>query len=272
MWRAVSARRISRRWPRSWSARRGARAPAARRRRRARARCPLDPAAGRELRAGGAPGPGPGPDGEVRWTWRPRSSRVGRICPDASANEVWFDATLLGLEPVTGGSPGSGLSGAAAPAGERMVPFGGMEAVRLTKLLAVAGVPRHARARWPVVALGSEALWLLGVRRGAAAPLTGDDADDAPPPWRRRRGPLAFRTATPYDTAPAPPGSSKRSSPPTRRRRGLACTLPSCPAPASRPRPPASFAPPFRPSPRRARRRRRARGPRLREDGARWSL
>ena len=53
-----------------------------------------------------------------------------------------------------------------------MAPFGAAEAVRLTKLLAAAGVPRHARARWPVVALGDEALWLVGVRRSAAAPIT----------------------------------------------------------------------------------------------------
>ena len=93
--------------------------------------------------------------------------------PDASANEVWFDATLLGVDPAAGGAPGSGLVVRPRRLAERMVPFGGTEAVRLTKLLAGAGVPRQARARWPVVARGSEALWLVGVRRGAAAPLTG---------------------------------------------------------------------------------------------------
>ena len=55
-----------------------------------------------------------------------------------------------------------------------MVPFGGGEPVRLTKLLAGAGVPRHARARWPVVAREGEVLWLMGVRRGAVAPLTAE--------------------------------------------------------------------------------------------------
>ena len=52
------------------------------------------------------------------------------------------------------------------------MPFGGADPVRLTKLLGAAGVPRQARARWPVVAREGEVLWLLGVRRGAAAPLT----------------------------------------------------------------------------------------------------
>jgi tRNA(Ile)-lysidine synthetase-like protein len=93
--------------------------------------------------------------------------------PDAPANEVWFDATLLGVEPVAGGLPGNGLVVRPRRLAERMVPFGATEAVRLTKLLAGAGVPRHARARWPVVTLGSEVLWLVGVRRGAAAPITG---------------------------------------------------------------------------------------------------
>ena len=58
--------------------------------------------------------------------------------------------------------------------GERMVPFGGSEPVRPGKLLASAGVPRLARSRWPVLARSDgEILWIIGVRRGAAAPLTG---------------------------------------------------------------------------------------------------
>jgi tRNA(Ile)-lysidine synthase len=92
---------------------------------------------------------------------------------DASANEVWFDATALGVEPPAGGPPGESLVVRPRRLAERIVPFGATEPVRLTKLLAGAGVPRHARGRWPVVALGSEVLWLVGVRRGAAAPLTG---------------------------------------------------------------------------------------------------
>ena len=54
------------------------------------------------------------------------------------------------------------------------MPFGGSVPVRLGKLLAAAGVPRLARARWPVLARPGrrEILWLIGVRRAAAAPLT----------------------------------------------------------------------------------------------------
>ena len=93
--------------------------------------------------------------------------RPGR--PDDPAWEVWFDAEALGLDPVALGSP---LRVRRRRPGERMVPFGGVDPVRLTKLLGAAGVPRQARARWPVVAREDEVLWLLGVRRGAAAPLT----------------------------------------------------------------------------------------------------
>jgi tRNA(Ile)-lysidine synthase len=91
---------------------------------------------------------------------------------ELSADAVWFDATRLGLDEAAGAAPASGLVLRPYRPGERMVPFGGAEAVRLAKLLAGAGVPRGARARWPVVARGEEVLWLVGVRRSAAAPVT----------------------------------------------------------------------------------------------------
>jgi tRNA(Ile)-lysidine synthase len=92
--------------------------------------------------------------------------------PGDPAWEAWFDAEALGLGRSAEGSPDPPLLVRPRRSGERMVPFGGGEPVRLTKLLAGAGVPRHARARWPVVARNGEVLWLMGVRRGAAAPLT----------------------------------------------------------------------------------------------------
>jgi tRNA(Ile)-lysidine synthase len=96
--------------------------------------------------------------------------RPGR--PDDPAWEAWFDAEALGLGPVARGLPAGTLLVRPRRPGERMVPFGGADPVRLTKLLGAAGVPRQARARWPVVAREDEVLWLLGVRRGATAPLT----------------------------------------------------------------------------------------------------
>jgi tRNA(Ile)-lysidine synthase len=92
--------------------------------------------------------------------------------PDDPAWNARFDAEALGLTPAAGGPSAAPLLVRPRRSGERMVPFGGCEPVRLTKLLAGAGVPRHARARWPVVAREDEVLWLMGVRRGAVAPLT----------------------------------------------------------------------------------------------------
>jgi tRNA(Ile)-lysidine synthase len=96
--------------------------------------------------------------------------RPGR--PADPAWEAWFDAEALGLGPAALGSPAATLLVRPRRPGERMVPFGGADPVRLTTLLGAAGVPRQARARWPVVAREDEVLWLLGVRRGATAPLT----------------------------------------------------------------------------------------------------
>jgi tRNA(Ile)-lysidine synthase len=91
--------------------------------------------------------------------------------------ETWFDAEVLGLRP---GPPLAGGPLLVRPrrSGDRMVPFGSATPVRLTKLLAAAGVPRLARAGWPVVTRtgergeDAEVLWLVGVRRGTAAPVT----------------------------------------------------------------------------------------------------
>jgi tRNA(Ile)-lysidine synthase len=86
--------------------------------------------------------------------------------------EAWFDAEALGLAPGAGIVPPPGLVVRPRRPRERMVPFGGRAAIRLGRLLASAGVPRLARARWPVVARpDGEVLWIVGVRRAAAAPL-----------------------------------------------------------------------------------------------------
>jgi tRNA(Ile)-lysidine synthase len=93
-----------------------------------------------------------------------------------AAGEAWFDADALGLGPEAGAPRASALLLRPRQSGERMIPFGGTAPVRLGKLLAAAGVPRLARARWPVLARAGdragEVLWVVGVRRAAAAPLT----------------------------------------------------------------------------------------------------
>ena len=55
--------------------------------------------------------------------------------------------------------------------GDRFVAFGAGER-RLKSLLIDAGVPRWDRNRLPLVEAGGEILWVAGVRRAAAAPIT----------------------------------------------------------------------------------------------------
>ncbi|HET7342150.1 MAG TPA: tRNA lysidine(34) synthetase TilS, partial [Methylomirabilota bacterium] len=72
-----------------------------------------------------------------------------------------FDAAAL---PVT-------LTVRARRAGDRLQAFGGGER-RLKSLLIDAGVPRWDRNRLPVLEDGREILWVVGLRRGAAAPIS----------------------------------------------------------------------------------------------------
>ncbi len=57
-------------------------------------------------------------------------------------------------------------------AGERFAPFGGAGRRRLKSVLIDAGVPRWDRPRLPLVEAGGEVVWIPGVRRGRAAPVT----------------------------------------------------------------------------------------------------
>ena len=55
--------------------------------------------------------------------------------------------------------------------GDRLVAFGGGER-RLKSLLIDAGIPRWDRNRLPLVEAGGQILWVAGLRRAAAAPIT----------------------------------------------------------------------------------------------------
>ena len=80
--------------------------------------------------------------------------------------EAWLDADALG---------GPLLVRPRRPA-EHVVPFGADRQVRIAGLLAAAGTPRAARGAWPLLVAAGPAeetvLWVIGVRRAAAAPVT----------------------------------------------------------------------------------------------------
>jgi tRNA(Ile)-lysidine synthase len=90
----------------------------------------------------------------------------GPAAPPSSPWTAWFDA---------GGVVGALRVRARRP-GDRLTPFGGDRPVRVTRLLAEAGVPRGARARWPLLVAGDgdaeRVLWVIGVRRSEGAPVT----------------------------------------------------------------------------------------------------
>jgi tRNA(Ile)-lysidine synthase len=56
--------------------------------------------------------------------------------------------------------------------GDRLIPFGAAGERRVKALLLEARLPRWERGRVPIVQAGSELIWVAGIRRGAAAPVT----------------------------------------------------------------------------------------------------
>jgi tRNA(Ile)-lysidine synthase len=56
--------------------------------------------------------------------------------------------------------------------GDRFLPFGGPGQRRLKSVLIDARVPRWERDRQPLVVAGEAIVWIVGLRRGAAAPVT----------------------------------------------------------------------------------------------------
>jgi len=56
--------------------------------------------------------------------------------------------------------------------GDRFEPFGGPGVRRLKSFLIDAGVPRWDRARVPLLEAEGEIVWVVGLRRGRAAPIT----------------------------------------------------------------------------------------------------
>jgi tRNA(Ile)-lysidine synthase len=80
------------------------------------------------------------------------------------ARRVAFDADRL---PTT-------LIVRARRSGDRFAPFGGRGERRLKSFLIDSHVPRWERSRIPLLEADGDIIWLAGVRRGHAAPVSPD--------------------------------------------------------------------------------------------------
>jgi tRNA(Ile)-lysidine synthase len=86
----------------------------------------------------------------------------GLAWPGRDGRRVLFDADRLPAElTVRGRRPG-----------DRFMPWGGPGERRLKTFLIDEGVPRWRRGRLPLVEAGGEIIWVAGLRRGRAAPVT----------------------------------------------------------------------------------------------------
>ncbi|MBI4593124.1 MAG: tRNA lysidine(34) synthetase TilS [Candidatus Rokubacteria bacterium] len=91
-------------------------------------------------------------------------------CRDASGYAIPRSRTLVAFDADRLAPP---LVVRRRRRGDRFRPFGGGER-RLKAFLIDAKVPRWDRDRLPIVESGGEIVWVGGVRRGAAAPVTGE--------------------------------------------------------------------------------------------------
>src|SRR5205823_8612696 len=88
-----------------------------------------------------------------------RFDRVADYAPPRGRDRVAFDADRLPAR----------LTVRARRRGERFTPFGARGQRRIKSLLSDEGIPRWERARVPLPEADGEILWVVGVRRGAAA-------------------------------------------------------------------------------------------------------
>lgn len=94
---------------------------------------------------------------EARYFERPAG-----YAPPRERERVAFDAEAL---PAT-------LLVRPRRAGDRFLPFGGVGERRLKSFLIDAAVPRWERPRLPLLEARGEIVWIAGLRRGQAAPIT----------------------------------------------------------------------------------------------------
>jgi tRNA(Ile)-lysidine synthase len=82
--------------------------------------------------------------------------------PERAADRVVFDADRLPAAVIVAGAPPATAS----------LPWGAPAERRLKTFLIDAGVPRWRRARVPLLEAAGEIIWVVGLRRGRAAPVT----------------------------------------------------------------------------------------------------
>src|SRR5262245_22102014 len=90
--------------------------------------------------------------------------RVGKRPPRTPETECFDEAALPGRLVVRPQRPG-----------DRFVPFGSDRPMRVARVLAAA-MPASARRGWPLLVAGETVVWVIGVRRAGAAPVTPDTA------------------------------------------------------------------------------------------------
>lgn len=138
------------------------------------------------------------------WAWRDRD-RI-RFTPPPAPFEAVFSPgesveTPFGRFETEGGASGAlpedgeafDADRLAGPlglrtwrAGDRLVPFGRTGSRLVSDLLTDAKVPSSERAEALVLTAGDDVIWLVGVRRGAAAPVTSDTRRRLTARWHPR--------------------------------------------------------------------------------------
>lgn len=93
-----------------------------------------------------------------------RFDRPADYAPPRGRDRAAFDADALPAEMIL----------RPRRRGERIEPFGAPGERRIKSLFADAGVPRWDRARTPLLDASGRTVWVVGVRRGRAAPITAN--------------------------------------------------------------------------------------------------
>ena len=89
----------------------------------------------------------------------PKKTRISQV---KGPTQVAFDADRLHL----------GLEVRPWQAGDRFEPFGLKGSVKIGDLFTNLKIPNPLREHWPLVVCGEEIIWVVGLRRGAFAPMS----------------------------------------------------------------------------------------------------